>query len=412
MPIVDLQHRLVQLGRIRTGQRVATADGSRPKALDKFRLTSPYRVHLDQAAQLWGGDVRPFKADRSADRWELFTDTNALPVMVLPPVSPGQQVVSQWYELWGGGGCVRRCDGEIATLVDGHRGDQDCVCDPDDRDCSPHTRLTIVLPDLDAFGTWRLDTQGWNAANELGAAAALLARATSLGWSVPAVLHLVERPWSGLIYNEKKKKTEAVNRQFVVPVLVADVSPESAMQIAQGRPYTPPELAGAPTALPRPTPVAIGPAAPRALDPAHPAVREQKRRRTVRPADEVIPDTGTEPETHETGKAAETEAENELDAARRRAATRDPKAGFRFIDRLPPEFQGDEGKPLRHALYDLAHGARDAQQADLPQSELNAVMRWSQWVHAHTHEIRWADDDGAVSLWQLQPEVLLVREVK
>lgn len=412
MPIVDLQHRLMQLGRIRTGAQAKSQNGKMfPKALDKFRLTSPYRVHLDQAAQLWGGDVRPFKADRSADRWELFTDTNALPVMVLPPVSPGQQVVSQWYELWGGGGCVRRCDGEIATLVDGHRGDQDCVCDPDERECTPHTRLTLVLPDLDAFGTWRLDTQGWNAANELGAAAALLARATSLGWSVPAVLHLEQREWRGLVYNKKTKETEPVVNRFVVPVIVADVSPESAAQIAQGRPYTPPEIAGTAGQLPRATPVAIGPAAPRALDAAHPAVREQKRRRTVRPADEVIPDTGLEPETHESRKAAETEAENELDAARRRAASRDPKVGFRFIEGLPPEFQGDEGKPLRHALYAISANRRDAAQGDLTQPELNAVMRWAQWVHAHTHEIRWADD-GAVSLWQLQPEQLLVREVK
>jgi hypothetical protein len=58
MPILDIQKRARELGRIRLGQVVVSANGkTRPEKIDRFRFTSYSRELLDQVAALYGGQV-------------------------------------------------------------------------------------------------------------------------------------------------------------------------------------------------------------------------------------------------------------------------------------------------------------------------------------------------------------------
>ena len=118
---------------------------------------------------------------------------------------------SQWYELWSGGGCQRRCDGRDELITDGP-----CLCDPDQRECDIHTRLSVMLRDLPGLGLWRLDTQGWNAALELQGAVEILQMAAGRGQMLPAQLRLEQR---------MVKRPGQQTRRFAVPVLDVEISP-------------------------------------------------------------------------------------------------------------------------------------------------------------------------------------------
>jgi len=158
MPIIDLQRRLREAGRIRIGEKVSRNGKTYPGKLETFRLTSADERSLGAAAALYGGEVKRWADAPVGEQYELVTGAKRLPI-VMPP---GDTCFSQWYETWSGGGCTRRCDGRREVI-----GDQPCVCDPDNRECKPHTRLSVILADLPGVGVWRLDTQGWYAATEL-----------------------------------------------------------------------------------------------------------------------------------------------------------------------------------------------------------------------------------------------------
>ena len=198
MTIKDLAIRIHEAGRIRIGQKKAGRGGkSFPSKLDHFRLTSSDKSKLDRAADLWGGTVQPWESP-DGKRWELFTDADEIQV-ILPPT---QLAFSQHYELWSGGGCLRRCDGEFEQISEGG-----CICtSTDDRQCKPHTRLSLILPDLDGIGLWRLDTQGWNAAAELAGVVGLV---SGLGTLLPARLRLEQR----------SSIKDGQTRRFAVPTL-------------------------------------------------------------------------------------------------------------------------------------------------------------------------------------------------
>lgn len=209
MPILDMQLRMRELGRIRTGEQVAAGRGKRPAKLEHFRLTTASKELLDAAAEIYGGTVVPWESPAGAE-WELKTKTDVLPV-VIPP----GEALSQWYELWSGGGCQRRCDGHIDYV-----SDVPCQCpaDPADRReaaqageaCKPTTRLNVILPDLPDLGVWRLESHGYYAAVELAGAARFLAIASSSGLNIPARLRLDQR--------EKKVPGKPTNR-YAVPII-------------------------------------------------------------------------------------------------------------------------------------------------------------------------------------------------
>lgn len=227
MPILGLQQRIRELGRIRIGQIVKSGNGKpRPEKLDKFRLTSASRELLDKVAGLYGGEVVEWTpANGGAQQWEVVTTSARLPIMVPP------QPVTQWYELWSGGGCQRRCDGEREMLTD-----KPCMCDPDpeQRDCKPTTRLNVVLRDVEGLGVWRLETHGYYAAVELPGVAELLAQA---GGYITG--------WLGL--EQRTAKRDGKTRHWMVPTIEVDVTPTALMSGAAG-PVA--QIGPAPSALP------------------------------------------------------------------------------------------------------------------------------------------------------------------
>jgi hypothetical protein len=213
--IIDLQRRLAEVGRIRIGQQVASGKGSRPAKLDTFRLTSADRTKIGNAAQLYGGEVAEWQAP-AGNQWEVVTAADSLSVIV----PPADMAFTQWYELWSAGGCQRRCDGVTESISDGR-----CLCDGEDRECSIHSRLSVMLADLPGLGVWRIDTSGYYAAVELQAAVEVVQMAAGRGQMLPAQLRLEQR----------MVKRDGKTRRFAVPVLDIAVSPA---QLLSGGPVT------------------------------------------------------------------------------------------------------------------------------------------------------------------------------
>lgn len=211
MPILDIQRRSQEIGRIRLGIKVPTKSGKmRPEKLTAFRFTTRSRLAADAIAETIGGEVRAWTDAPTGDQWEVITQATSIPVIV----PPGDAALSQWYELWSGGGCQRRCDGRTE-----HRSQRPCMCpeDPAERQklaaagaaCKPTTRVNVIIPDLPGLGVWRVESHGYNAAVELGGAAELLALARENGVMVPAVLRLEQR----------KTVRDGKTNLFAVPVL-------------------------------------------------------------------------------------------------------------------------------------------------------------------------------------------------
>ena len=79
MPIIDLQRRLREAGRIRIGEQVPTKDRdgnptTRPGKLERFRFTSPDKASMLAIADLCGGEVRPWEAAPVGEQFELYAD--------------------------------------------------------------------------------------------------------------------------------------------------------------------------------------------------------------------------------------------------------------------------------------------------------------------------------------------------
>lgn len=249
MAILNLQRRMAEIGRIRIGKR----DGNRPTKLSTFRITSPSRDLVEAVAEVYGGEVKAWKpGPKESEQWEVETDTDTLSIIVAPG-----QTLTAWYELWGGGGCLRRCDGETELLTD-----QACLCPPDHEDrqalaqqgkaCKPTTRLSVMLRDVAALGLWRLESHGFYAAVELAGAAELLAYATKNGAYIPATLRLEQRT----------TRRDGKTNRFAVPVIdirapVGKVLESLGAIETPGLPSVP-----APKALPAPARAAL-PAAPK-----------------------------------------------------------------------------------------------------------------------------------------------------
>jgi hypothetical protein len=214
MPVLDLQRRAYQSGRIRLGQAVKTGkqdkagrDITRPVKLDTLRFTSPSRFQVEAAALAYEGEVCPWD-NRGRKEWEVITAVSEI-MVAIPPAA---DAISQWYEMWTGGGCQRRCDSQHEQKSGGS-----CLCphaqDPDDEDevdrmarerarlsklmppqaCGLKTRVSLVLPDLPDVGVWRLDTGGFYAAGELIGKAELMALCRDRNLFLPARLWIDHR---------------------------------------------------------------------------------------------------------------------------------------------------------------------------------------------------------------------------
>lgn len=283
--IIDLQRRLAEAGRIRIGHQTLTSNGrKRPEKLDTFRLTSPDRTRIDQAAKLFGGTPQQWDAP-AGPQWEVITATDSMHVIV----PPADMSFSQHYELWSGGGCQRRCDGRYNTITD-----SPCICDPDKRECNIHTRLSVMLRDLPGLGVWRIDTSGYYAAVELQGAVEVVQLAAGRGQMLPARLRLEQR---------MVKRVGQGTRRFAVPVLDIEVSPGQLLGPAPLAPMldapTPPVEAIQPVGeqQPRPALTPVPDTVPEApvpsiADQASPEPEPRRRRANSAPP---VPPSGLKP---------------------------------------------------------------------------------------------------------------------
>jgi hypothetical protein len=192
-PLLDVQQRSRELGRLRIGAKTVTDGGKeRPTKLDAFRFTTNSPTVARHVADTYGGQARPWEGGTQA--WEVFTEATSFDVMV----PAGELALSQWHELWDAGGCKRRCDGVTESLTQ-----VPCLCPPPGPDrlalsqqgqaCKPTTRVNVILPDIPDIGVWRFESHGYYAAVEIGGTAELLSRARDAGQIVPAALRLEQR---------------------------------------------------------------------------------------------------------------------------------------------------------------------------------------------------------------------------
>lgn len=211
MALLDIQRRFRELGRIRSGTKAQSKNGkSYPTKLSEWRLTSASQELLNVAAEVYGGTVQVWKdAPTQGDQYELLTGTDRFDVLV-PPGEP----LSQYWELWSGGGCERRCNGLQEQL-----SGEPCLCPSDiaqraelaksGQACKATTRLSVILPRIPDIGVWRVESHGMNAAVELPGTVSIIHAAISQGQMLPAQLRLEQRT----------SKKDGETRHFAVPVL-------------------------------------------------------------------------------------------------------------------------------------------------------------------------------------------------
>lgn len=246
---VYIQRRMMELGRVRLGHQVAYEQNGvtkyRAAKLSTLRFTSASKPLLEAIAAKHGGTVKTWVNAPDEGYYEVFTNATEIDI-ILPPVysavdgSPTASY-SQFFELWSGGGCQRRCDGETEAI-----SGKACMCDPDGRECKITTRVSFMLPDIPGLGVWRLESHGYNAAVELPGTLEVLLLAAAEQKFIHAVLRVEQRT---------KKVPGEGTRRFIVPVidlpnvtvkqLVAGDVPSVINAPVEGKPSRP-ELPAAP----------------------------------------------------------------------------------------------------------------------------------------------------------------------
>lgn len=366
--IIDLQRRIAEIGRIRIGEQVETKGGrTRPAKLDTFRLTSNDPQKIRQAAEVYGGQPREWQSP-AGKAFEVITEATSLDVMV----PPSDMAFSQHYEMWSAGGCQRRCDGARESISDGP-----CKCDPEDRECAIHTRLSVMLRDLPGLGVWRIDTSGYYAAVELQGAVQVIQIAAGRGQILPARLRLDQR-----VVKRVGRDGKPETRRFAVPVLDVEISPG---QLLAGPPAfdanTAAELRGPQRAALTPVPETV-PERP-ALTVAQ-QVAERPKRSQRSNAAQPVPATGVEPRT-----VAQASGEPLINLGQMR------KMQALFTER---QFKGRED---RHAFVTQVCGIEVASSKDLTVSQASQVI--DRLEHLDNPEPA-TDDDHAEDLAMLAAE--------
>lgn len=180
-PMLDVQRRHATTWRLRAGER--GPKGEPRRLTDQLRITSMSQEIVTAFSRRYGGQRRPWEG-----QWEVHIPVTELAVVLLPG-----QSLTQWWECWDSGGCLRRCDGLVDVA-----NDADCSCptDVDERmaaadACRPTTRLSVVCPEVDVMGAGMLVSHGLIAASTLPQAVAVASAALSAGATVPATLRIV-----------------------------------------------------------------------------------------------------------------------------------------------------------------------------------------------------------------------------
>jgi hypothetical protein len=192
--IISMQRQARELGRLRTGYTDTSGTKPRPVKSLTWVITSHAENYVQAAADAWGGDLEKWQPlGGGAAQWRVISKAVALDA-ILPPGDP----LSQSYELWSGGGCVRRCDGITETLTD-----CPCLCrdehgddfheQPKGKVCAATTRLNVFLPDMPDVGVFRVETHSFYAAQEIAGAVDLIRSAVGPDAIIPIRLRIEQR---------------------------------------------------------------------------------------------------------------------------------------------------------------------------------------------------------------------------
>jgi hypothetical protein len=304
MAIIDLQRKLAEAGRIRIGTQVQSSNGrSRPSKLDAFRFTSRNLRAIEAIAGIYGGSPQVWEGAPTGQRqYEVFTESAEIDVQV----PPEHMALSQWLELWSGGGCLRRCDGKTDTISEGpcicrQLDDDDVPVDRNNPRCKAQTRLSVMLPAYPSSGLWRLDTGSYYGAVEIAGAVemgGLLAQATGRAL-LTGVLRLEQR---------EVKRPDEPTKEFAVPVLDLDLSALAQSTPALAAPAPAAALPSGPTPIRTEAPPSLAdqiaaadtpPPRPPRANAAEPIPATRARARTAaeaRPASRPSAPSGDRPE--------------------------------------------------------------------------------------------------------------------
>lgn len=226
---MGLEPRMAVHGRIRLGKK---GDKGQPVKLKTLRFTSSDRVALEAVADIYGGTVTEWVEPKAGDgQCEVITETTKVRIALPPDPLGGTPIMEQWT----GGGCVRRCDagdpnleGQQGCTVAGAEGfvQVACLCLSEGFwSCKPITRLTVLLPEVNFGGGWRLDTGSVNAAKELPAMVAMLEHAQSKGL-----------PGGWLHTEERRTVADGRTHRYMVPKITLDINFEGETAVALPEP--------------------------------------------------------------------------------------------------------------------------------------------------------------------------------
>ena len=199
MPILDVQKRYRELGRLRLGRKGPKGN---PERLGKWRFTSPDQRLLDAAAVAFGGEVREWAGrPTEGEQWELESETPSFASTSLPRTSPRRCITSGGVAAESRGDATARPNTSPASTVSVRaRGNEPAQIT---------THLAVMLPQLPDVGVWRVRTSSWNAAAEIPSTVDLLQRIHDEGALPLAILGIESRT----------KRAEGKTTHFALPVL-------------------------------------------------------------------------------------------------------------------------------------------------------------------------------------------------
>jgi hypothetical protein len=178
--LLNIQRRTAEHGRLRTGY----AQGKTPKRSSTWIVTSHSEEHIGKAAELWGGTPEQWTPlNQSTPQWRVTTAASSVEAII----TPGDPL-SQYNELWTGGGCKRRCDGETEQLTR-----QPCLCARQFGEDWHQQRKGTVCSAMSGMGMWRAETHSFYAASEWGGMVDMVLAGTDGRGFVPVTLRIEPR---------------------------------------------------------------------------------------------------------------------------------------------------------------------------------------------------------------------------
>jgi len=235
--VIDQQLSLRELFRVRFGDHKGEKRPGKPLLLP--RVTSIDQEAIEQVAEVYGGEVQPWKPDeKGPQQWEVHV-TNPRGVAI--GVVPGFEPWSSAYEQWAGGINTVRCDG--AAMQFRSRGrwvERACICaeraaaaaeagDSYERQCSLTTRLTFAILGIEKLGLARVDTKSFFASQEVPATLTLLRDAERAGW-----IRVEPRSRQVMVWDKKEQSDKPQTRRFNVIIIDTDFMPDEVLRL--GRP--------------------------------------------------------------------------------------------------------------------------------------------------------------------------------